>query len=129
MKIYRDENLEIRYDLDNKILKAKFLRDYILLKEAAQFTGSIELISPKGVLLDFSQVKGMEKFAQDILDDDLTMQLKGHGVRKFAFVRSSDEKVNKFVMSLFESEDRPQNLDIQEFDNEDDAMVWLKSAK
>ncbi len=126
MKIYKDENLEVRFDLDSKVLEAKFLKEYMLLKEAAQFTGSIELISPKGVLMDFSQVKGMEKFAQDIFEDDLTMQLKGHGVRKFAFVRSPEEKVNQFIMGLFDHGQKPEKLDLKEFDNAADALVWLK---
>ncbi len=127
MKIYKDENLEVRYDLDHKILSAKFLRSHILLKEAAQFTGSIELISPKGVLLDFSQVESLEKFAQDIIDDDLTMQLQGHGVRKFAYVRSPQQKVNDFIMRQFQGERKPEKLEVKEFDNTEEALLWLKS--
>ena len=127
MKIYKDQNLEIRYDLDDKILISKFLKNHILLKEAAQFTGSIELISPRGVLLDFSQVESMEKFAKDIFEDDLTMQLQGHGVRKFAFVLSPEDKINKFLLGLFDGGLKPEKLELKTFENESDALQWLKN--
>ena len=126
MKIYKDQNLEVRFDLDYKILINKFLREHVILKEAAQFTGAIELTSPKAVLLDLSLVKSMEKFAKDIIADDLTMQLKGRGVRKFSLVRSGEQKLNDFILSLMEGDKKPEKLQVREFDSEAEAMAWLR---
>ncbi len=127
MKVYKDANLDMRFDLNDKVMIGKFLKNYVLLKETAQFTGGIELLSPKGVMLDLSEVEDMENYAKSILEDDLTLQLKGHGVRKFALVKSRSDKLNNFVMSLFEGDKKPEKLEIAEFDSADDALIWLKS--
>ncbi len=126
MKVYKDANLDMRFDLNDKVLICKFLKNFVLLKETAQFTGGIELLSPKGVMLDLSEVEDMENYAKSILEDDLTMQLKGHGARRFALVKSKNDKLNKFVMDLFQGNNKPEKLEIAEFDSADDALIWLK---
>ncbi len=127
MKIYKDENLEIYFDLDSKIVTTKFLRSHVILKEVAQFTGLFELIKPVSVLLDLSSVKSMEKFAKDLLIDDLPMYVGNSGISKFAIVSSSDEKLNEFIHGLFSQDKAFETLDLKDFGNAQDALVWLKS--
>ena len=125
MKLYKDQNLEIRWEVEHKLLINRFLRKHVIMKEVAQFTGAIELLSPKCVMLDMSKVESMEKYAKDLLVDDLTMQLQGRGVKKFALLRSFNNEINEFIFSLFQGEKRPKKLDIKDFVDEKQALAWL----
>jgi len=125
MKIYKDQNLEIRWEVEHKLLINRFLRKHVIMKEVAQFTGAIELLSPNSVMLDMSKVESMEKYAKDLLVDDLTMQLQGRGVKKFALLRSYNNEINEFIFSLFQGEKMPKKLDIKDFVDEKQALAWL----
>ena len=125
MKIYKDQNLEIRWEVEHKLLINRFLRKHVIMKEVAQFTGAIELLSPNSVMLDMSKVESMEKYAKDLLVDDLTMQLQGRGVKKFALLRSYNNEINEFIFSLFQGDKMPKKLDIKDFVDEKQALAWL----
>jgi len=125
MKIYKDQNLEIRWEVEHKLLINRFLRKHVIMKEVAQFTGAIELLSPNSVMLDMSKVESMEKYAKDLLVDDLTMQLQGRGVKKFALLRSYNNEINEFIFSLFQDEKKRKKLDIKDFVDEKQALAWL----
>ncbi len=126
MKLYKDKNIEFRLDVGSDILTAKFLNPNPIMYEAAQFTGAIELVHARRVLLDLSLVKEFQREAKEHLIEDLTKQLFGQGVRKLAVLNSPNQEVNEFVRQVLE-ENLPPKLKYKFFDIHSDAIVWLKN--
>ncbi len=125
MKLYKDKNIEFRFDIGGDILVVKFLNEHPVFSETAQFTGAIELINAKRILLDLSVVKDFSSDAKELLIEDLTKQLMGHGVRKLAILKSPNDKINSFIEQIIK-EKQPPRLKIRFFDTYSDATVWLK---
>ncbi len=124
MRLYKDKNIDIRYDKGGDFLSVKFLQTKVYLQQISEFITSIEIVNSHRVLLDLSKLLEIDQEAKEFFGQELNKVLRNSGIRKMAILKSSQKAINDYLLEITGS-NKPKRLKLRFFDSSQEATKWL----
>ncbi len=125
MKLYKDKNIDIRYDEGRDFLLVKFLKPSVYMQQVSELLAAIDVVHSHRVLLDLSGLAVIDQEASSLFAQDLNKTLFNSGIRKLAIIKSESEDINQFFQGLIENS-KSKLLKLRFWDNRDKAIAWLQ---